>query len=83
MKMLVGLPMQVAIVNGLKRNLQSHVSYAMLTYTHNICLAHSAATTKPLHLLSLRGELNLADEPASPDSAMAIRALALSRSTII
>lgn len=42
---------------------------------------HSEATTRPLHLLSLRGELKSRVDPASPDSAMVIRALALSRST--
>lgn len=35
----------------------------------------------PLHLLFFRGELNRADEPASPDSVMVMSALALNRST--
>lgn len=62
-KTLVGLPIQVAIVNGLNRK--------------------SAATTKPLHLLSFLGEVNRRVEPASPESAMAIRELAFRRSTAI
>lgn len=44
---------------------------------------HSEATTRPLHLLSFRGELNSRAEPASPDSAIVMRALALNRSTAI
>jgi len=60
-KTLVGLPIHVAIVNGLNRN--------------------AAAIVKLLHLLSLLGEVNNLEEPASPESAICIRAFALKRST--
>lgn len=43
--------------------------------------AYTAATMKPLQRLSPRGEVKSADEPASRDSAILSRALALRRST--
>lgn len=81
---LVGLPMQVAIVNGLKRKLERPGS--ALSWSKKCAepvKSHSAATTKPLHLLSLLGEVNRKDEPASPDSAIVMREFALKRSTTI
>ena len=72
---LVGRPMQVTTVNGLNKNLY---------YQHmNVSSqgdAYAAAMAYPLHLLSLRGNSYNLEDPASPDSAMCIRAFALIRS---
>lgn len=82
MKTLVGLPIQVAIVNGLKRKLaRPRLALRKSEKRAQVVVSHSAATTKPLHLLSLLGEVNRKDEPDSPESAMAIRELAFRRST--
>lgn len=80
-KTVVGRPMQVAIVKGLNRNLigQQSVTGTFFDYQET----YNAATTGPLHLLSFLGEVKSADEPASPDSAIVIKALALRRSTVI
>jgi hypothetical protein len=45
--------------------------------------SHAAPIAKLLHLFSLLGDLKCFDEPASPDSAIFIRALALNTSTTI
>lgn len=78
-KTLVGLPMQVAIVKGLKRKLRfmlaGSLSQKRTTY--------AAAIAKLLHFLSFLGDVYSFDDPASPESAICMRALALSRSTII
>jgi hypothetical protein len=44
-------------------------------------VTNAAAIAKLLHLLSFLGEVNSFEDPASPDSAIFIRAFALSRST--
>jgi len=44
-------------------------------------VAYSAATTRPLHRFSRRGDVKSAEDPASPESAIFINALALNRST--
>lgn len=59
--MLVGRPMHVAMVNGLKRK--------------------AAAMAKLVHRLSFLGEVKSLEFPASPDSAILIKAFALERST--
>jgi hypothetical protein len=82
-KTLVGLPRQVASVNGLKRKLAKPRLALTSPQFDELVESHSAATTKPLHLLPLLGEVNRKDWPASPESAMAIRELALRRSTAI
>jgi hypothetical protein len=84
-KTLVARPMQVAIVNGLNRKLKDTIlatcvkstSLSLKVYPYN------AAIARLLHLFSLRGDLKSLAEPASPDSAMIMRALALKRSTIM
>jgi hypothetical protein len=43
--------------------------------------AYAAAMAKLLHLLSFLGEVKSFEETASPDSAIFIKAIALSRST--
>lgn len=82
-KTVVGLPMHVAIVNGLNRKLGEYVVSYLLRMEQRPVKArpYSVATTKPLHLLSFRGEVKSADDPASPDSAIVMSALALKRST--
>jgi hypothetical protein len=44
-------------------------------------MAYRAAMTKPLQRFSRRGEVNCADDPASPESAIFHSAPALNRST--
>jgi len=44
---------------------------------------YAAATAKLLQRLSFLGDVNSLDDPASPESAICIRAIALSRSTSI
>lgn len=45
--------------------------------------SYKAAIDRLLHLLSFRGDVKSFEEPASPVSAMAIKALAPSRSVIM
>jgi hypothetical protein len=46
-----------------------------------VSTAYAAAMAKLLHLLSFLGEVKSFEDTASPDSAMLIKAIALSRST--
>lgn len=43
--------------------------------------AYNAAMCKLLHLLSFLGDVKCLEDPASPESAILMRALALKRST--
>lgn len=85
-KTVVGRPMHVAVVNGLKRNLdgpRSVLDNIILPSCESRRKPYRAATTSPVHLLSFRGDVNKADDPASLESAIIIRACALNRSAPI
>jgi hypothetical protein len=69
--------MQVAIVKGLNRNLESFSNVRQI----QDCETHAAATAKLLHFLSFLGDVKSFDDPASPDSAIFMSAFALKRST--
>lgn len=76
-KTLVGRPMHVAIVNGLKRKLwPSELKWRCVCRK-----TYAAATAKLLHLLSFLGDVNSIEVPASPDFAIFIKASAFKRST--
>ncbi len=79
-KTLVGRPMQVAIVNGLKRKLEIYNISIFLAWREKGGI-YAAAIAKLLHRLSFLGDVNSFDDPASPESAIFIRALALRRWT--
>ena len=54
----------------------------MLIGVHYVIpIAYAAAIAKLLHLLSFLGEVKSFEDTASPDSAIFIKAIALSRST--
>lgn len=72
--------MHVAIVNGLNKKLGGACQFSGKG-PEPLNSTYRAATTVPLHLLPFRGEVKSADDPASPESAIVIRALALHRST--
>ena len=76
-KTLVDRPMHVATVNGLKRKLHSQRGRLDGVGTGT----YTAAMMKPLQRFSRRGDVNRAEDPASPESAIFHRAPALSRST--
>lgn len=76
----VGLPRHVAIVKGLNRNLRITVSITA-PVSFGGSNTYSAATTVPLHLFSFLGDVKSAADPASPDSAILIKAFAPSKST--
>jgi hypothetical protein len=68
--------MQVAIVKGLNRKLEGSVKRKpeeIATY--------AAAIAKLFQRLSFLGDVNSFAEPASPESAIVMRAFALSKST--
>ncbi len=46
-------------------------------------ITYAAAIAKLFHFLSFRGDVYSFDDPASPESAICMRALALNRSTRI
>lgn len=66
-KTLVGLPMHVAMVNGLNRYLWSSKSSASLVWA---VYPHAAATAMLSHFISFLGDVNRREEPDSPDSEM-------------
>lgn len=75
----VGRPRQDTMVKGLNRNL-----CIRLVCAHHTCLrTYATAIAKPLHFCALLGDLKYFEAPASPESAMLIRASALHRSTRI
>ena len=76
-KTLVGLPMHVAIVNGLNRYLWPCQYRASLLWD---VYPHAAATAMLSHFISFLGDMNRREEPDSPDSVMWMRALAQRRS---
>lgn len=77
-KTLVGLPMQVAIVNGLNKKLGN------FSNRHAQCIiTHAAAIARLLHFLSFLGEVKSFADPASPDSAILMSAFALRRSITV
>ena len=82
-KTLVERPTHVAKVKGLRRKLDGR---RLLATTHGGTRppggeAHAAAMVNPPHRFSLRGDVNSADAPASPESAILTSAWALTRST--
>jgi hypothetical protein len=79
---LVGRPIHVVIVNGLKRKLGRTISTRLLEKKGKT-RSYKAAIARLLHLLSFLGEVNSFEEPASPVSAIAINAFALRRSVIM
>ena len=74
---LVVRPIHVAIVKGLNRKLET-VRTGRRSSTSS---AYAAAIAKLLHRLSFLGEVKRFEDTASPESAMLIKALALSRSS--
>lgn len=70
------------MVNGLNKNLMTRclaTEFVVLSRKKT----YNAATTEPLHLLSFLGDVKSAEDPASPESAIVIKAFALRRSTAI
>ena len=80
-KTLVERPMHVATVKGFRRKLVDNMSAPIHHVSPARECAYAAATVKPPHRFPLRGDLNSADAPASPESAILTSASALRRST--
>ena len=81
-KTLVVRPMQLAIVNGLKRKLERRVSTSRNILSHQV-RSYEAATTRSPVFFHRRGDVKSRDCPASPVDAICVKASALSKSAAV